>query len=43
MSKDAQTFADAFDALADTTKEVANLRARAGLMDALSALVAAEG
>ncbi len=38
-----QTFADAFDALADTPDEAANLRARAELIDALSALVYAEG
>jgi predicted XRE-type DNA-binding protein len=43
MSKDAQTFTDAFDALADTPEEAANLRARADLMEALSAMVAAEG
>jgi hypothetical protein len=43
LGKDVQTFADAFDALADTPDEAANLRARADLMDALSALVAACG
>jgi predicted XRE-type DNA-binding protein len=37
-----QTFSDAFDALADTPEEAANLRARADLLDALSALVTAE-
>ncbi len=40
---EAQTFASAFDALADTPQEAANLRARAELMRALSALVAREG
>lgn len=39
----AQTYADAFDALADTPEEAANLRARAELIDALSALVYAQG
>jgi predicted XRE-type DNA-binding protein len=43
MSKNTQTFADAFDALTGTPEEAANLRARADLMDALSAMVAAEG
>lgn len=43
MTKQSQTFADAFDALADTPEEAANLRARADLMQALSDLVAAEG
>jgi predicted XRE-type DNA-binding protein len=37
------TFADAFGALASTPEEAANLRAWADLMDALSAMVAAEG
>jgi predicted XRE-type DNA-binding protein len=43
MSNDAQTFSDAFDAVADTPEEAANLRARADLMEALSAMVVAEG
>jgi predicted XRE-type DNA-binding protein len=43
MSNDSKTFADVFDALADTPHEAANLRARADLMDALSALIAREG
>ena len=38
-----QTFANVFDALADTPEEVANLQARAGLMRELSAIVKAEG
>jgi predicted XRE-type DNA-binding protein len=43
MTTKLQTFADAFDALADTPDEAANLRARADLMDALMHMVAAEG
>jgi predicted XRE-type DNA-binding protein len=43
MTTKPQTFDDAFDALADTPEEAANLRARADLMDALTHLVAAEG
>ncbi len=43
MSTKPQTFADAFDALADTPEEAANLQARADLMDGLTHLVAAEG
>lgn len=43
MSTESKTFDDVFDALADTPAEAANLRARADLMDALSALVAAQG
>ena len=38
-----QTFASAFDAIADTPAEAANLRARAELMQALSALIARQG
>ena len=40
---EAQTFSNVFDALADTPEEAANLRARAELARALSALVASEG
>lgn len=39
----AQTFAHAFDALADTPEEAANLRARAELVRALEALITREG
>ena len=38
---DRQTFANVFDALADTPAEAANLKARADLMSAISARVAA--
>ncbi|WP_298233592.1 XRE family transcriptional regulator [uncultured Azohydromonas sp.] len=38
-----QTFSNVFDALADTPEEAANLRVRAELARALSALVASEG
>ena len=38
-----QTFANVFDALADTPEESANLQARSSLMHELSALVAAQG
>ena len=38
-----QTFANVFDALADTPEESANLQARSSLMRELSALVAAQG
>jgi predicted XRE-type DNA-binding protein len=40
---DVHTFASAFDALADTPAEAANLRARSELARALKALVAREG
>ena len=40
---DVQTFSSAFDALADTPAEAANLRARSELARALAALVAREG
>lgn len=43
MPKPLEKFASVFDALADTPAEAANLRARAELMAALSALVAAQG
>ena len=43
MTTQAQTFTSVFDALADTPEEAANLQARAELVRALSALVAAEG
>jgi predicted XRE-type DNA-binding protein len=43
MSEQKQTFANVFDALADTPQEGANLRARAELARALSALVEAKG
>ena len=43
MTMEAQTFASVFDALADTPEAAANLQARAELVRALSALVAAEG
>ncbi|WP_205833017.1 helix-turn-helix domain-containing protein [Azohydromonas caseinilytica] len=39
----AQSFNNVFDALADTPEEAANLKARAELMRALSALVARQG
>ena len=42
MTMEAQTFASAFDALADTPEEAANMKARAELMRALSVLVAAQ-
>lgn len=38
-----ETFADAFDALADTPAEAANLKARADLMSAIRARVKAWG
>lgn len=40
---ESQTFANVFDALADTPEESANLQARATLVRELSALVAKEG
>jgi predicted XRE-type DNA-binding protein len=40
MHEQTQTFTNVFDALADTPQEAANLRARAELARALSALVA---
>ncbi len=43
MNEQTQTFSDVFDALSDTPQEAANLRARAELARALSALVAAKG
>lgn len=43
MTEQTQTFTNVFDALADTPQEAANLRARAELARALSALVAANG
>ena len=43
MSEHTQTFTNVFDALADTPQEAANLRARAELARALSALVTANG
>ena len=43
MTMQSQTFANAFDALADTPEAAANLQARAALVRALSALVASEG
>ena len=43
MTEQTQTFSNVFDALADTPQEAANLRARAELARALSALVAANG
>ena len=43
MKQQTQTFSSAFDALADTPREAANLRARAELARALSALVSANG
>jgi predicted XRE-type DNA-binding protein len=40
---ESQTFANVFDALADTPEESANLQARATLVRELLALVAKEG
>ncbi len=39
MKQHAQTFSSVFDALADTPQEPASIRARAGLAQALAALV----
>jgi predicted XRE-type DNA-binding protein len=43
MKPSAQTFTSVFDALADTPQEAANMRARAELAQALTALVRDQG
>ena len=43
MKPSARTFTSVFDALADTPQEAANMRARAELAQALTALVLAQG
>jgi predicted XRE-type DNA-binding protein len=43
MKPSARTFTSVFDALADTLQESANMRARAELAQALTALVLAQG
>ena len=43
MKPSARTFTSVFDALADTLQEAANMRARAELAQALTALVLAQG
>jgi predicted XRE-type DNA-binding protein len=43
MNKRSNTYASVWDAIADTPEQAANLRARAGLMQQIAALVEAEG
>ena len=43
MTPSTQTFSSVFDALADTPQKAANMRARAELAQALTALVLAQG